>query len=558
MRPWPHSSPFSKSPKQGLDPRYIHNVVPSLRPDTEVLFSYTSTRWLCNDKDGTSTRYVPFDPDGLERVACKSVRARQCVSWTKIGSFNRVFLLEFDNGTEAAIRIPFPVVGNVGRTIASEVATIMSYIRDRWLNGPLVFAWNSSYDNPVRTPYIILEYSPGVPLGARWLQIQGTDVSPALEGIVTLDRILLQRPFSQHGSLYFADDLPEDLRTRPLYPGDEHTEELDLHLDSKYKIGPTVNREWWRGHYGRVDANRGPWPDMQTMITSAAEFQLRALDLGVVDLASAHVKSAHPDVPLLRRMLELCIHAAPLIVPSDPALTAPVLNHPNLSLPNLVVSEEGPARILHSIDWQGATVSPFCMQADTPPAVAYTGGVIPVPEDGSMPPWPSNFDSMTTEEQEYIRIHHRLACRHRAYSLGALLTDSRYEAWSLPHFASLVKLVPFITRCVAEGPADLQGVLIDLEQKWTSITSDGSIPCPIDFTPEEIAAHAERMECQAEYERNVAQLYRELGCLADGSVETQEYEAAKMRMKRFREEWDETAMKGPFPLCEGAPSYYLS
>ncbi|KAI8978162.1 hypothetical protein BD414DRAFT_494756 [Trametes punicea] len=48
----------------------------------------------------------------------------------KLCAFNRVFLLTFNNGAEAAVRIPFPIVGNVGRSVASEVAT-MCYVRER-------------------------------------------------------------------------------------------------------------------------------------------------------------------------------------------------------------------------------------------------------------------------------------------------------------------------------------------------------------------------------------------------------------------------------------------
>ncbi|KAI0328118.1 hypothetical protein GY45DRAFT_1326778 [Cubamyces sp. BRFM 1775] len=542
----------------------------SSRPDAETLFSYTSTRWLCNDEAERKARHVSFDPDGLERVACASVGAQRCISWTKIGegSFNRIFLLEFDNGTRAAIRIPFPIVGNVERAVASEVAT-MCYIRDRWPEKPLdgfpfppkVFAWSSSYDNPARTPYIILEYAEGVTLRERWPFIEGEAAGAALRSIVTLETTLLDHPFSQHGSLYFADDVSEGLRTQPLHPeNDPRLQDLDRQMSQKYKIGPTANREWWRGPYARIDADRGPWPDMQTMIRSAADLQLRAIDQGVIDFTSSRIKSNPSDIPLLRRVLDMCIRVAPSVVPSNPALTTPVLNHPDISLTNLIVPEEGYADIHAAIDWQGATVSPFCMQAAMPPAIEYTGGVIPVPVDGSMPPWPSNFDTMTKEEQDYIRIHHRYACRHRMYHLFApAIVPWRSEAWSLPHFVPLANLVPYITRCVTDGPANLLGILIYLQQKWSTIAPDESIPCPIDFTPEELVACAEKVQRQMAYERNVAQLYKEIGCLNDGSVKPDEYEAVKARMERCREEWDESAaMKGPFPFLEGSHSYYLS
>ncbi|OSD08746.1 hypothetical protein PYCCODRAFT_1401461 [Trametes coccinea BRFM310] len=540
------------------------------RSEAETLFSYTSSRWLCNDEDEREARYVAFDPHALQRIACESVGAEECVSWQKIGegAFNRVFLLKFNNGVEAAVRIPFPNVGNVGRSVASEVAT-MCYVRERLRDHrcaakipfpPKVFAWNSSYDNPAGTPFIVLEYSKGVPLQQRWLHIQGPDTAAAVLSLGDLEFALLDLQFSQHGSLYFVNDVPEELRNRPLHQEDHpSTDDLARQLDLKYKIGPTANREWWRFSYGRVNANRGPWLDMETMIRSAAEFQIRAIDTGAVDISSSRVKSKPSDIPLLRRMLDICIRIAPLVVPTNPALTAPALNHPDLALSNLIVPSEGPPHIRHSIDWQGATISPFCMQAHVPRAFSYTPGVIPIPDDGTLPVLPDDFDSKTPEEQEYLRMHWRLTGRYVWYNVliqgGHRL---RREAFHLPHYEPLLNLVPFITRCVSEGPADLQGLLIGFQQLWAEIVGDKSTPCPIDFTPEEVAAHAQEVERQAEYERNVAQLYEELGCMNDGSVVPDAYEAAKARMERLREEWDESAMKGPFPFYEGAYSYYLT
>ncbi|KAI8978163.1 hypothetical protein BD414DRAFT_146556 [Trametes punicea] len=69
---------------------------------------------------------------------------------------------------------------------------------------------------------------------------------------------------------------------------------------------------------------------METMVRSAADFQLRAIDADAVDISSSRVKSKPSDIPLLRRMLDICIRIriAPLVAPSNPALTAPALNHP--------------------------------------------------------------------------------------------------------------------------------------------------------------------------------------------------------------------------------------
>lgn len=98
-------------------------------------------------------------------------------------------------------------------------------------------------------------------------------------------------------------------------------------------------------------------PDMPTMTESAVEFQC-ALE-NVVDFSSPSVKSKPPDIPHVHRLLEMCKRVATLIVPPDPSMTMPVLNHLDLTRENLIVPAEGAAYVLNTIDWQGATVLPF-------------------------------------------------------------------------------------------------------------------------------------------------------------------------------------------------------
>ncbi|KAI0667373.1 kinase-like domain-containing protein [Trametes maxima] len=538
------------------------------RPGSETLHACTGGRWLCNDDLQRKMRYTPFDADALEQVVCHSVSAQRCVFWEKIGegAYNKVFRLLCDNGAEVAVRIPCPIVGNVELTTASEVAT-MSFIRDRWLSEksgtmpmpPRVLAWNDRYKNPVGTPYIIVEYVHGVTLQSRWAKIKGGVVAAALGDIRALESPLLHLPFAMHGALYFADGVADTPHCKhPLFLGDGEggaalADEASLRLARKYRIGPTVSREWWRGVYGHVDANRGPWPDMQSMIVSAAQLQLNALDTAV-DLSASYLKSRPSDKPLLRLLLEACVRVAPFIIPADPAITKPVLNHPDLSLNNLITSPEGPAHVRHVIDWQGATVSPYPMQCVLPHAVVYTGGLIRL--DDVLVPWPENFDEMTPAEQIVIEYHHRLASRHKKYVYETLIVDEfRYDVWRLPHYEPLANLVMYITRCIADGPGPLRSCLIDLQRTWDKVSD---APCPLNFTQEEIESDAAARQEKREYACHVEDLHAELRCRDDGSVEPERYEVAKALMERRREEWDEVAMKGPFPFYEGAHSYHLT
>ena len=180
-------------------------------------------------------------------------------------SFNKVFRLSFDNDAVVALRIPCPVIGpHIERVIASEAAT-MTFIRECFADNekmpkpPKVLAWNKSYSNPAGTPFIICEFVEGLPLQKRWFDIRGPPVKTTLLNVWEVETPLLHHVFSQNGSLYFVEDAASDPHCG-LYDDSKQTpsSELSRALTAKYCIGPSVNREWWRGPYGHVPAYRGP------------------------------------------------------------------------------------------------------------------------------------------------------------------------------------------------------------------------------------------------------------------------------------------------------------
>ncbi|KAI0738265.1 hypothetical protein C8Q80DRAFT_1113819 [Daedaleopsis nitida] len=533
-------------PKSRLySPRTVHRVPLALLPVEQVgtrnYSSYAAReqlflprrRWLCNEEQEHSIRRTPFDIDALQAIACRSVGAARCHSWNLMreGPFKRAFLLDFDNDARAVVQVPCPGAGNVEQATASEVATLC-YLREIFPDNessdirtvpPRVLAWDASFKNPAKTPYIVLEHVPGVPLSSRWPVIEGRSAAVALASIAFLESVLLTTPLGYIGSLCFPE--------QAVLNGDVLYSPPDKALP-KYGIGPTVDRNWWRGQYAHVDAHRGPWLDFPSMVCSAAELQLGAIDH---EAYLTHVQRPL-DTALLCRLLSMCVRAAPSIIPSQPLMSEPVLSHPNLQLDSLMVPAEGDAYVQHVVDWQGATVAPFFTRCAMPPAVAYD----------------------ESDEQAFIRMHHRYACRVRGYYhdvISELQPKLRGEVVRLPQASALANMVPLMTRCVADGPMQLRGLLMELQEKWDAITD---APCPIDFSAEERAAHAEDETVHGEYSRNVAELCEEIGCLADGSVAPERYEAAKIAAERRAAEWDEVAMKGPFPFYEGAYSYYLA
>jgi hypothetical protein len=78
--------------------------------------------------------------------------------------------------------------------------------------------------------------------------------------------------FSQIGSLYFKEDVSEDLRARPLLSGT--ADPTIQHLAEKYRIGPLADYQWWRGERARMTLDRGP---CQSCLLSSASTMLTFL-----------------------------------------------------------------------------------------------------------------------------------------------------------------------------------------------------------------------------------------------------------------------------------------
>ncbi|KAH8100365.1 kinase-like domain-containing protein [Cristinia sonorae] len=549
--------PLPRNRSLGTSPAAEFSTAP--RPEPESLFTHTTYRWLANERHELKARYSPFNVDAVERIACHAVSARQCVSWQKLGegAFNKAFLLHFDNNARAVFRIPCPIFGDASKAIASEVAT-MTYLRERWAHNeslakpPRVLAWDSHYDNPAETPYMILDFVDGVTLNSRWGEIQGQDALDAMESIAYLETTLMRgdHEFSQLGSLYFAEDVSEELRSRPLYLEQDKLDPAAQELAARYRIGPIADREWWRG----VLCPSGYRPR-----SIAAEFQLRALDSKVVDFSDPFVRSTPADIPQLRRLLGICIRIAPFLAPREASLVRPVLNHPDLTLDNVMVAAEGSPSAVSFIDWQGAFIAPYFYHSSFPPALEYPDGIIaPLPGDGTPPPFPDGFDEMPSDIQHYYRVRHRFAMRHRSYLYKmALLWDSlRFDAWNLPHYNALLNLVGCIVRCIGYGPVDLQEALVSLQRQWSTFAPE-DCPCPIGFTEEECAAYEAEERVQAEYIDNVRWLSIQLACRRDGMVIGKYFDEVYAEMLKQKEQWDEVALKGPFPFREGGYSSFL-
>ena len=168
-----------------------------------------------------------------------------------------MFLLSFDNGSEAIARIPSSaIVGNSYAVTASEVATMDYLRRFCGVKIPRVLAWSCApYRKVVGTDFILMERTPGVLLADRWHLVQNDEAHHVVMNALNVELRISGTAFSQIGSLYFKGDVSPELQQRPLFLNEEDNESEPADL---YRIGPSTDRLWWCGRRSRLSIHRGP------------------------------------------------------------------------------------------------------------------------------------------------------------------------------------------------------------------------------------------------------------------------------------------------------------
>ncbi|SJK99614.1 uncharacterized protein ARMOST_02922 [Armillaria ostoyae] len=138
------------------------------------------------------------------------------------------------------------------------------------------------------------------------------------------------------GSLYFKEDVSPELQ-------DWSEEDNQCPSAQKSRIGPIVDKEWWRGRNGRIYKPIAVPPEKRSRNSSAAR----------------------------KKMCSCC---SP---PGSPRLLIIISPFRTLDMSGSDMLNESPEEpsITCFLDWQGAIVAPIFMQASIPALLAYTDDV---------------------------------------------------------------------------------------------------------------------------------------------------------------------------------------
>ena len=236
--------------------RKYHSTMSELysKPDQD-LFTYTSGRYLYNEKIRQAERHVHFDVPALKDIAADCVGRRSVTRMEKLaeGGFSRVFLLTMDDGFEVIAKLPYALTVPKHFTTESEVATL-DFLSSKGVPVPRVYAWSSEGGNAVGSEYVIMEKAPGQPLESRWFSLTQKERVRLVTSFVEIEQKMFSFALDSYGSLYYKGRLPSYLQAN-LYGPETFDDSGDA---SRFCIGPATDYMFWRGKRAQLDLNRGP------------------------------------------------------------------------------------------------------------------------------------------------------------------------------------------------------------------------------------------------------------------------------------------------------------
>ncbi|KAJ7481656.1 hypothetical protein FB451DRAFT_134092 [Mycena latifolia] len=292
-----------------------------------------------------------------------------------------------------------------------------------------------------------MEKAPGVQLMDRWMDIRGPAVKSLIDDVVEVEQKMTDTEFAMLGSLYLADDLPEGVGSPAL-----RFSTSDKTMPRQYKIGPSVDRRFWRGHGPR-------WKSIVVHVRSSFAAYARAIAQCEIAWLRVHAKPHSPTSPLYRspaendpqthiELLEAYLCVLDYLVPPR-HMRAFTLWHPDLHASNIIITSSSAElpRIESIIDWQTARIEPLLHAGTIPTFLDYSRGVyvLPAPPGRSKGPvLPSNFDTLDAEAQRLAKVEMRSASRNKIYepphgrSQSISLQVSKLRTQGTIHMAALL------------------------------------------------------------------------------------------------------------------------
>ncbi|TFK39015.1 kinase-like domain-containing protein [Crucibulum laeve] len=517
------------------------------------LFETAGMRWLYNDLLQRERRRIEFNAKELcDAIVQVIPGSSQCVSISRLseGTYNRLFKLTTDNGFNVVARFPFPTAGPRQLLTQSEVAT-MDFIRTKFEDLPIpkVLAWSATHENPIGSEYIIMEFCEGTTLGSCHREaMQKGNLGTLARATSKMQLQLASLSFSQFGSIYYKEDVSSELQSRPLYSSGE----IEDICAERFRIGPSVDRLFYRSQRAHMDLDRGPWLDVKSYLHAIVDCETTWIrEYSSSPNARAQPGSREPAEAHLQAydyVLKLASH----ILPSEPCLNVPTLNHPDLHPGNILVQGSQPMSITALLDWQGTCVRPPLENFTVPRIFSIRDGslkyvAVDVENSKLKSPTPKGLAALSEDEQARasFEVQRGLGLMLYARLIRQALTEQGmplvlYEAMfdSLPLLTLARNLLWASFRSYEDGLSNLYHVLLTWNYEFcTTNNLDGA---PIPFPEEVIEDHFDKLEAERVSDKLQMAIARRLisecgiQVVAEGEVREEDYERARKELDEFR------------------------
>lgn len=537
---------ISEAPKQTFTKLSDEND-----PGRDAFFKYSWGSWLKNDKLEKEKRVTRFSIEGLTDILNDlHAQSKELTKVTKdgqikpptynanltvslphnlhvkqVGSINpnekvritsmasihegkhhRIYKVDTNLEKAFVLRIPYALDNEktIEYRLKSEVATLDFADLKLGLKVPKVFCYGANALNPVRQPFILQEYIDGQLLMRDWSPLAedsaagkpDESLKKVIEKISDLQSTLLSVEFNDFGSLFFAKDYTES--EKPAYSG-----EVNPDLQNRWRIGPTVERCFWRAKSAlKFDERKkflGPWsiesPADIIKSTGLIEAENAKARLALKEAGSspeavdeAVLKEQVATYDNLAKLAPHLFNRDTRAIPNIDDLLKPRLNHPDLDPLNVLVSEDGAPYLL---DFEGTSTKPFIIQ-NAPQFVAYDGlKVYNLKED--VPDYEKLSDG---EKVQYDFMYKRT---RNQYLWETALNDRQPKLISA--VAPPIKLLrsPYtaaVERKIDEEYLLVEEALIQLKEVWDILAKNGLVPTekyPLEFTKEQIEKHTQEL-----------------------------------------------------------------
>ncbi|KAF2235720.1 hypothetical protein EV356DRAFT_522818 [Viridothelium virens] len=383
-----------------------------------------------------------------------------------------------DDGSIVIARIPNPNAGPPFKTTASEVAT-MDFARTvLQIPVPKVLSWSAGAENPVESEYILMEEATGNQLGEVWDEMELYDKLKIVDDIVSIEKKFLSHSFTRYGSLYFAEDT---------FPGCEKAEitgdlsqSLKEEVGNRFVIGPVVDREFWHRERASMHIDRGPWKRPQDYLRAIGQREIAWIrryappkSAGGLFTKSEAQRSPDAHIAIYKRFLDIVDYLLP-----KGEQTRPTLWHWDIHAPNIFVRGD---QITSLIDWQDTWAGPLFLQARHPRLIDYNGEV--------MLKLPENYTALE-DEDEKMRVRTQV---EKSIVLWTYETETKmanpilYDILHIYQGRTRRDTVEFSANTWDGDIIPFRQCLIRIARHWNEINKE--VPCPIEFTDEEIRAH---------------------------------------------------------------------